>query len=74
MIVCLCEGIRESDIKEAVKSGATELRELGRHCGAGSGCGSCHAELSMLIQSYSKKAAHSEPALPTVSTPHRKSE
>lgn len=46
MIVCLCHGVRDRDIDEAIDAGAASLDDLARACGAGTGCGSCLGELA----------------------------
>lgn len=41
MYVCLCNGITESQIRDAVTAGASSLRELGQCLGVASCCGKC---------------------------------
>jgi bacterioferritin-associated ferredoxin len=41
MIVCLCANVSERDLAAVVASGATTVKEVGRQCGAGTGCGAC---------------------------------
>ena len=42
MIVCICRGISERDVVEAVRHGARTLEDVSRCCdGAGADCGSC---------------------------------
>ena len=41
MYVCLCNGITEGQIREAVSGGARSLRELGQCLGLTSCCGKC---------------------------------
>ncbi|CUS48437.1 MAG: bacteroferritin-associated ferredoxin [Idiomarinaceae bacterium HL-53] len=45
MYVCLCKGVTDGDIKNAVASGCRSLRELKRETGLATQCGkcSCHA-------------------------------
>jgi bacterioferritin-associated ferredoxin len=45
MWVCHCFGIRDAEIVDAVAAGASNVREISRTCGAGSGCGGCRVEL-----------------------------
>ena len=45
MWVCHCRAVTDSHIREAIARGATDEAEIGAHCGAGTGCGSCHDEL-----------------------------
>lgn len=41
MYVCLCKGITDSQIKDAVYDGATSVRELRMALGVTSQCGKC---------------------------------
>jgi bacterioferritin-associated ferredoxin len=41
MIVCVCEGISDREIKANIQAGASSLSELGRRCRAGIDCGRC---------------------------------
>jgi bacterioferritin-associated ferredoxin len=49
MILCLCRGVSERDVVEAVERGATTLAEIRRACGAGTDCGSCLADIKAQI-------------------------
>ena len=50
MIVCLCEGVSESEVQEAIRVGATNLAQITRSCDAGRDCGCCHEALRELLQ------------------------
>ncbi|WP_223787300.1 (2Fe-2S)-binding protein [Marinicella meishanensis] len=41
MYVCICHGVTEKDIQQAVKQGADSIDALRAKTGATSGCGSC---------------------------------
>lgn len=41
MIVCLCANVSERELVETITAGATTVKEVGRRCGAGTGCGAC---------------------------------
>lgn len=41
MYVCLCNGITERAVREAVKSGVRDLADLGAMTGCGTSCGGC---------------------------------
>ena len=45
MIVCLCFPASDRDIDAVIDDGARTVEEIGRKCGAGTGCGTCKAEL-----------------------------
>jgi bacterioferritin-associated ferredoxin len=47
MIVCLCRGVSDRQIIEAVRCGARSLDEVSRRCdGAGGDCGSCQEDIA----------------------------
>jgi len=50
MIVCLCHGVDESEIKELVEEGADSLAAVGRACGAGTDCGACRGQIEAIIE------------------------
>jgi len=39
MIVCLCANVTERELVATVEAGASTVKEVGRPCGAGTGCG-----------------------------------
>jgi bacterioferritin-associated ferredoxin len=41
MIVCLCANVSERELVAIITAGATTVKEVGRRCGAGAGCGAC---------------------------------
>lgn len=50
MIVCLCRGVSEGALHDAVTAGAGSLPELAMACrGAGTDCGSCQWLLAALL-------------------------
>ena len=52
MIVCLCKGVSCSTVRRVVDDGAESVHEIARACGAGSDCGSCHAELEAIVSEH----------------------
>lgn len=44
MYVCLCRGVTERALREAVAQGACSIPELARRLGLGTGCGRCLEE------------------------------
>jgi bacterioferritin-associated ferredoxin len=51
MIVCICRGISERQIVEAVRCGARSLDDVATHCdGAGTDCGSCQAHIECHLE------------------------
>lgn len=59
-IICHCEGVRERTIVKAVHRGAVLREQVAEACGAGSGCGGCHAAIDELI---ARHAPVRQPAL-----------
>lgn len=50
MIVCLCTGVTESEIKQCIEEqGAHSLETIQEACSAGTCCQSCHPEILSLL-------------------------
>ncbi len=45
MIVCMCHPTSDRDVDAIIDDGARTVEEIGRRCGAGTGCGACVDEL-----------------------------
>lgn len=50
MYVCICHGINEKDIQEAVDDGAKSVRDVRRSHGVGSQCGKCVCHAAKVIK------------------------
>ena len=51
MLICVCRGVSEGEVVEAVRCGARTLEEVARHCdGAGGDCGSCVADIACHLE------------------------
>lgn len=50
MIVCICEGLTDRDIRDEARKGAASLNALRQSCGAGGDCGQCRAELRRILR------------------------
>lgn len=61
MIVCLCANVTERQLVETIAAGATTVKEIGRRCGAGTGCGACKPLIRECLQRC-RDAAASEQA------------
>jgi len=48
VIVCLCLGVSEPDVRRIVAAGARTPEEIGAACGAGTDCGACTLALTEL--------------------------
>ena len=49
MIVCLCRGVSERDIRRVVGAGANTAEAVAAACGAGGDCGACRPMLAELV-------------------------
>ena len=49
MFVCICNGVTENQIRDAVCSGAGDLAELRCCLGVAAGCGTCAAFAEQII-------------------------
>ena len=50
MIVCLCEAVSHRVIDAAIDEGASNVRDVGRRCGAGTGCGMCKVDIKARLE------------------------
>jgi bacterioferritin-associated ferredoxin len=51
MILCICRGVTEDEVIDAIRRGACSLDKIARRCdGAGNDCGSCRAELKAHLE------------------------
>lgn len=50
MIVCFCKTASNRDIASAISEGAHTVDQIGDHCGAGTGCGSCREFIAEMIE------------------------
>ncbi len=62
MIVCLCANVSERELVATIASGATTVKEVGRRCGAGAGCGACKPLIRECLARCRAAAAAAEPA------------
>jgi bacterioferritin-associated ferredoxin len=53
MFVCLCLGITNQEVTNAVDNGAWTSKQVAIACGAGSDCGRCRRTLRAIIASRS---------------------
>ncbi len=50
MYVCLCKGITDSQIKDAVYGGATDLRQVRKQLGVMNQCGKCGIMTKQIVE------------------------
>lgn len=48
MIICVCRGKSDRDVRSAIEAGAQSVADL-QACGIGTDCGACHADLRTLL-------------------------
>lgn len=71
MIVCLCSNVSERELVATINAGATTVKEIGRRCGAGAGCGACKPLIRECLARCRAAAAEqsaSAPLAPSVSS------
>lgn len=55
MYACVCAGIRERQVREAVRSGTTRMSDLCSHLGMGRQCGRCVCAIRAIVQEEQEK-------------------
>ena len=62
--ICLCHGVTDAAIREAIAEGANSLRQLSFKTGCGTQCGSCIGEAAAILNScIEARSAASAPTL-----------
>ncbi len=51
-IVCLCNGVKETEILHILKKGAQNVDEIAKFTLASTGCGKCRVEIKALLDHY----------------------
>lgn len=54
MFICICNGVTEGQIQQAVAQGASSVRELNQQLSVASCCGKCVSATRQLIDQYSQ--------------------
>lgn len=49
MYICICNGVTDREIREAISRGARRLEDLSRELGVATGCGSCACAAGELL-------------------------
>ena len=62
MYVCLCVGITNQAVADAVAAGARTSKDVAAACGAGSECGRCRRTVRAIIEAQSADAAPAQAA------------
>jgi bacterioferritin-associated ferredoxin len=53
MYVCICQRVRECEVRSAIRCGARSEESVGDACGAGTNCGMCLDRIGDLIDEES---------------------
>jgi bacterioferritin-associated ferredoxin len=61
VIVCICEGVSDSEIEQLIKNGASSVEDLKQECGAGGKCGGC---LWQLVETLEREKALEKNCVP----------
>jgi len=69
LIVCICRGKSEREVRKALDAGASTVRDLQR-CGIGDQCGSCHISLRSMLGAHASASACSAAAANAAHPPH----
>lgn len=56
MYVCLCQAVKEAEVRQAVASGVDDVEQLAERLGVGTGCGSCREFAEALIEECAEDA------------------
>ena len=49
MIVCLCKGVTERDVRSCIRRGANTVEALQGSCEAATDCGTCRSDLQRML-------------------------
>ncbi len=49
MFVCICAAVTDTQVRSCIARGARTVDEVGEGCRAGTGCGSCHDHIDVLL-------------------------
>jgi len=61
MVVCLCKGISDKQIRKLVEAGVTSAREVMNLCRAGTDCGTCVLQVRAVVEATLAEAASACP-------------
>ncbi|HYC01002.1 MAG TPA: (2Fe-2S)-binding protein [Candidatus Limnocylindrales bacterium] len=60
MIVCECENVSDTRVRETIAKGARTIAEVTRRCGAGGCCRSCHPQIARMLRNAAAARAAEE--------------
>jgi len=56
-LLCHCLVVEEAEVRRVIRLGARTLEDIADKCEAGTGCGSCRAPISVVLEEELRKAA-----------------
>jgi bacterioferritin-associated ferredoxin len=71
MIVCHCFCVSDREIRQCARNGAQDLADVGRECGAGTGCGGCRPEVASILERETAQTAPARVRLSVIAEPVR---
>jgi bacterioferritin-associated ferredoxin len=60
MIICLCRGINDKQIKTAINNGAKKMSDLNKTLGVCSQCGKCGQQAQQLLKANASGARENQ--------------
>lgn len=63
MIVCVCNNVSDQKIRQAVRTGATSMKELRSELEVGTCCGKCHSCAKRVLRECLADARPAQPAI-----------
>ena len=63
MYVCLCQGVTDHQIRDAIHEGCCSYRQVREHTGVGTQCGKCAGEAKKLVRQTLSDVHHAQLAL-----------
>jgi bacterioferritin-associated ferredoxin len=66
MIVCLCRGVSDGEVRSAIRHGASTLDEVTRSCGAGGDCGACCDMVECMLEEVACAGAAQHEGAPSL--------
>lgn len=59
MIVCICHGISDRELRSLIEQGASSVRDISAQCRAGTDCGACVRDIRHMTANKKRKNSRS---------------
>lgn len=63
MYVCICHGVTDTDVADALAAGADTVDDVAEATGASTGCGACRVKLCRIVRQRQTAAWSTDAAL-----------